>query len=413
MATFTTSEVLRDEACAIHGSDAVPPGPEGKALYAALNRLQSTALCLSGGGIRSAAFSLGVIQALATHPRSADRGRARSKEDSLLSRFHYLSTVSGGGYAGGWLSAWLTHAYSKSGDWSAVWESIAGNRGTPEEEPPQFSWLRSYSNYLTPKLGIASADAWTTVALSVRNLILNWLVILPALCAALILLKLVASAVAWVSQFDPRTCTGEYGFGQVFAVLRGGRRPRPGISRWCSPPAIGPRGSTRCDGEAVAPRRPISCAGACPRGRGRRPAHDGRRHALRGTSCPERSALGRRAVLERAGRPRRRGSGPLCRDVAGCPGEPPARPTGRRRAQTRRYRRRHPRSRRLDRLRRGLRHDRRPGRVCILSRHPRRGGVASQAKGDSASRLRATLCHGRPALRGNDLRRPDQLPGWG
>lgn len=43
-----------------------------------------SALCLSGGGIRSATFGLGVIQALARF--------------GLLNRFHYLSTVSGGGY---------------------------------------------------------------------------------------------------------------------------------------------------------------------------------------------------------------------------------------------------------------------------------------------------------------------------
>jgi Patatin-like phospholipase len=44
------------------------------------------ALCLSGGGIRSAAFGLGIIQGLA---------RA-----NLLAEFDYLSTVSGGGYIG-------------------------------------------------------------------------------------------------------------------------------------------------------------------------------------------------------------------------------------------------------------------------------------------------------------------------
>lgn len=54
------------------------------------------ALCLSGGGIRSATFSLGVLQWLA-HKR-------------LLSRFHYLSTVSGGGYIGSWLSRWAREA---------------------------------------------------------------------------------------------------------------------------------------------------------------------------------------------------------------------------------------------------------------------------------------------------------------
>ena len=55
-----------------------------------------SAICLSGGGIRSAAFALGILQGLARH--------------GLLSRFHYLSTVSGGGYMGGWLTAWASRA---------------------------------------------------------------------------------------------------------------------------------------------------------------------------------------------------------------------------------------------------------------------------------------------------------------
>src|ERR1700754_4088006 len=52
-----------------------------------------SALCLSGGGIRSAAFALGVLQALS--------------RKGLLTRFNYLSTVSGGGYIGGWLQRWI------------------------------------------------------------------------------------------------------------------------------------------------------------------------------------------------------------------------------------------------------------------------------------------------------------------
>src|SRR3712207_5621161 len=52
-----------------------------------------SALCFSGGGIRSGTFALGVIQSLAA------RG--------LLDKFDYLSTVSGGGYIGGWLTAWI------------------------------------------------------------------------------------------------------------------------------------------------------------------------------------------------------------------------------------------------------------------------------------------------------------------
>ena len=49
-------------------------------------------LAFSGGGIRSATFNLGVLQALASR--------------SLLNRLDYLSTVSGGGYIGSWLSSW-------------------------------------------------------------------------------------------------------------------------------------------------------------------------------------------------------------------------------------------------------------------------------------------------------------------
>ena len=44
---------------------------------------EPAALCLSGGGIRSAAFCLGALQSFA--------------RKHLLHEFHYLSTVSGGG----------------------------------------------------------------------------------------------------------------------------------------------------------------------------------------------------------------------------------------------------------------------------------------------------------------------------
>jgi predicted acylesterase/phospholipase RssA len=58
--------------------------------YKAAFAQENAALCLSGGGIRSTAFALGVVQALARM--------------GLLTRFQYLSTVSGGGYLGAWLS---------------------------------------------------------------------------------------------------------------------------------------------------------------------------------------------------------------------------------------------------------------------------------------------------------------------
>ena len=57
-----------------------------------------SALCFSGGGIRSATFCLGVLQGLAKY--------------GLLDKFDYLSTVSGGGYIGSWFSAWIDRAGS-------------------------------------------------------------------------------------------------------------------------------------------------------------------------------------------------------------------------------------------------------------------------------------------------------------
>lgn len=59
-------------------------------------------LALSGGGIRSATFCLGVLQAMARAKPPATRAAyaGKSKDGHLLPHFDYLSTVSGGGYIG-------------------------------------------------------------------------------------------------------------------------------------------------------------------------------------------------------------------------------------------------------------------------------------------------------------------------
>ena len=209
---FETDQVLRDEALAIRGEKAaaVNKAATGKPLYRALNDLRLNALCLSGGGIRSAAFALGVIQALAIHPRKGSGTAVGSAGDSLLAKFDYLSTVSGGGYIGGWLSAWVGRA-----GFAATWPKLADRRATPEHEPEEIAWLRRYSNYLTPKLGLMSADTWAAIALFLRNLILNWLVIIPVVCGGILILKLVAVGVAW---FGKISIDGE-GFALAFAGL--------------------------------------------------------------------------------------------------------------------------------------------------------------------------------------------------
>ncbi|MEN3384485.1 MAG: hypothetical protein V7608_4529 [Hyphomicrobiales bacterium] len=182
-----TNEVHRDKA---HIEDTVA----SEDLCRALHARNSTALCLSGGGIRSASFALGVIEALAVHPRPAPNQQAQSEDKSLLCQFNYLSTVSGGGYIGSWLSAWIARA-----GFPEVWKTLVGWRPYPDEEPAEIAWLRAYSNYLTPRTGLLSADTWAAMSLYVRNLILNWLVILPALCLALLAAKILAVGAFWLS----------------------------------------------------------------------------------------------------------------------------------------------------------------------------------------------------------------------
>jgi hypothetical protein len=140
-------------------------------LYDRIHRLPTevakrrAALCLSGGGIRSATFALGVVQGLA--------------RQGALSAFHYLSTVSGGGYLGSWLSAWIHH----TGFTRAQEELARDPESKLAPEPAPVRHLRAYSNYLSPKLGALSADTWTLIATYLRNLFLNWLVLVPILVA--------------------------------------------------------------------------------------------------------------------------------------------------------------------------------------------------------------------------------------
>jgi len=138
-----------------------------------------TALCLSGGGIRSGTFALGVIQSLA--------GRG------MLGQFDYLSTVSGGGYIGGWLTAWI-HRHPK-GLLGVVSDLSPGARASKvEPEPEPLRHLRDYSSFITPRTGLLSADSWTFIVIYLRNLLLNWVVLIP-LFASLLLVPRVSVAV--------------------------------------------------------------------------------------------------------------------------------------------------------------------------------------------------------------------------
>lgn len=169
--------------------------PTIQQLYKTAHESDFSALCLSGGGIRSATFGLGTIQGLA--------------ELRLMDELDYLSTVSGGGYIGSWLMAWIHRDQEGA---RGVWEALrrgprepagprqpAEPRGPAEprdrafSEPGPIEHLRSFSNYLSPKPGLLSADTWTLATLYIRNLIVVWLVLGPALGLLLLAPRMVAA----------------------------------------------------------------------------------------------------------------------------------------------------------------------------------------------------------------------------
>ena len=59
--------------------------------------------------------------------------------------------------------------------------------GDPNPEPPQLQHLREYSNYMSPRKGLLSADTWTLIAIYVRNLLLNLTIFIPLIAAVLMI----------------------------------------------------------------------------------------------------------------------------------------------------------------------------------------------------------------------------------
>jgi len=148
-------------------------------LYSILHRRERSALCFSGGGIRSATFSLGVLQRMAKHSLPPE---GSEQKPHMLAEFDFLSTVSGGGYIGSWFSSWVQRA----GMASVLRQLAHRTAGKVDPEAKPILYLRDYTNYLSPRLGLFTGDTWTLVATTVRNILLNWLVLLPFVGAALL-----------------------------------------------------------------------------------------------------------------------------------------------------------------------------------------------------------------------------------
>jgi hypothetical protein len=113
-------------------------------------------LALSGGGIRSATFSLGVLVAL------AQRG--------LLPQFDYLSTVSGGGYIGSFLTAFLNSPADGAVGLRA--SELPFRRESGEAEALRY--VRHHCKYLTSGSGLGRA---AMIAAQLYGMFLNGLAV--------------------------------------------------------------------------------------------------------------------------------------------------------------------------------------------------------------------------------------------
>jgi hypothetical protein len=149
----------------------------------------------SGGGIRSGTFAVGFLQGLSRL--------------GLLRRIDYLSTVSGGGYAGSWLAAWLAREgevrnVERQLDPSRVDQRRAdraflGVGRVVDEEPEPLHHLRSYSSYLTPRAGLSTVDTWTVIAIWLRNVTINLLMLVPMAVTAVLVARIVIYLYGYVS----------------------------------------------------------------------------------------------------------------------------------------------------------------------------------------------------------------------
>jgi hypothetical protein len=123
-------------------------------------------LALSGGGIRSATFNLGLLQALERY--------------GLLKCVDYLSTVSGGGYIGSCLTWFMSKLES-------------GKKPAEKRKPRDFpfgtsrkhykalggkilAWLRSYGKYMTPGEGL---NIWALMGAVLTGILVNLVIMVP------------------------------------------------------------------------------------------------------------------------------------------------------------------------------------------------------------------------------------------
>jgi len=168
-------------------------------------------LALSGGGIRSATFNLGLLQSL--------------DQLGVLPHVDYLATVSGGGYVGGFWSAWLQRRGQPPGAATTRFPK-ADDSGTGESA--EVRHLREFSRFLLPSFRVFSTEFWGIVMTVLGGL-------LPSLASALAVLVLLWFAwVGLMSGLLGVTSPAEHA-GIVLALLAGYLAGTEAVSRRSKP----------------------------------------------------------------------------------------------------------------------------------------------------------------------------------
>jgi hypothetical protein len=129
-------------------------------------------LAFSGGGIRSAVFNLGVLQAL--------------EASGIIRGVDYLSSVSGGGYVASCYT-WLRASLPKST--ANVFDAKLKDR--PDGV---LDWVRGHGKYLISHRGFS---IWTLIALVLAASFVNVLVLAPPILFAIYALTLAWLPIAW------------------------------------------------------------------------------------------------------------------------------------------------------------------------------------------------------------------------
>ena len=186
---------------------------------------EAVALALSGGGIRSATLSLGVLAALS--------------EKELIHRFDFLSTVSGGGYTGGFYGSLFVPPNARGAPQGA-WEDP---RGSLDPLGTLFGraavrHLRDNGRYLLDGAG----DAVRLTVVAIRGWIAIQLVIGVTLLAMFLVAKTVQAWLAnaeFINRFEWSQSAGGWpSFLWVKEWLRGFPLGDAVLLSWLWPPAV-------------------------------------------------------------------------------------------------------------------------------------------------------------------------------